>query len=253
VCRELARLAGPDHGDRSADWIRAVAAPALARVEASMSSSEDRHEQLLETRGVLFHLAGADGHDPGVLARARQLLDDTSADASLRAAATSVVAASATPEEHAQLEQRWRSAGTPQDELRFLNALVDAADPALFAHALELAATEVRTQNAPYLLRRAIDHPTLGAEAWALVAQRWDELAERFPSNSLPRMLEGIRGLTDSELAGSVESFLHDHPTPSGERQVHQHLERMWVTVGSAERVRAELDGSPGMLMYAQD
>jgi puromycin-sensitive aminopeptidase len=253
VCRELARLAGPDHRDRSADWIRAVAAPALARIEASMSSSEDRHEQLLETRGVLFHLAGADGRDPEVRARARPLLDDTSADASLRAAATSVVAASATPEEHAQLEQRWRSAGTPQDELRFLNALVDAGDPALFAHALELAATEVRTQNAPYLLRRAIDHSTLGAEAWALVAQRWDELAERFPSNSLPRMLEGIRGLTDRELAGSVESFLHGHPTPSGERQVHQHLERMWVTVDSAERVRAELSGSPGMLVYAPD
>jgi puromycin-sensitive aminopeptidase len=253
VGRELARLAGTEHGDRSARWIRAVAAPALDRVEQRMASSHDDHEHLLETRGVLFHLVGAEGRDEDVRARARDLLDDAKADASLRAAATSVVAASATAEEHSQLERRWRSASTPQDELRYLNALVDAADPVLFAHALELAATEVRTQNAPYLLRRAIDHPTLGAEAWALVATRWDELAERFPSNSLPRMLEGIRGVTDRDLAGSIESFLHGHPTPSGERQVHQHLERMWVTVEAARRVRDELADSPGMLVYAPD
>jgi puromycin-sensitive aminopeptidase len=180
--------------------------------------------------------------------RARLSLDDDAADAALRAAAIAVVAGSASVAEHADLERRWRSAATPQDELRYLNALVDTDDPTLFATTLELAATEVRTQNAPYLLRRAIDHPTLAAMAWEFVSTRWEELAERFPSNSLPRMLEGIRGISDDRVARAVEEFTTQHPLPSGTQQVAQHVERMWVTVAAARRARAELDRSPGML-----
>lgn len=245
--RELARLAGPDHRDTTTRMIASFAVPALARLEHAIASdaSDDRAR---EVRGVLFTLAGTDGGDAQVRARARALVQDLPDDPSLRAAAISVLAADATAAEHAELERRWRDASTPQDELRYLNALVDTDDPALFDRTLELAATEVRTQNAPYLLRRAIDHPSLGRLAWELISERWAELAERFPSNSLPRMLEGIRGITDADLAHSIEAFLHEHPLPSGERQVAQHQERMWVTVAAARRTRADLDRSPGML-----
>ena len=75
------------------------------------------------------------------------------------------MAACADAELHAQLEQRWRGASTPQEELRYLNALVDTPDTGRFDHALELAATEVRTQNAPYMLRRALTHPALDGRA----------------------------------------------------------------------------------------
>ena len=109
----------------------------------------------------------------------------------------------------------------------------------------------MRTQNAPYLLRRAIDHPTLGPTAWDFVARRWQELQERFPSNSLPRMLEGIRGTTDAEVADTIERFLDEHPTPSGAQQVAQHVERMRVGVAAARRARDDLDDSPGMLVHA--
>ncbi len=250
ACRELSRLAGPAHHDQVTALIAGLAAPALARCdqEAEQPTADDR---ALEVRGILFALAGADGDDPTVRGRARSLLDDDRADAALRAAAVSVVAASADGDEHADLERRWRAADTPQEELRYLNALVDTSDAALFARTLELAATEVRTQNAPYLLRRAIDHATLGPAAWRFVASRWDELGERFPSNALPRMLEGIRGITDAAAAAAIDGFLDEHPLPSGTQQVAQHRERMWVTVAAARRVRADLDRSPGMLGHA--
>ena len=130
---------------------------------------------------------------------------------------------------------------TPQEELRHLNALVDTPDPASFDRAVQLALSEVRTQNAPYLLRRAIAHPTLGAHAWRTVSSAWDVVTERFPDNSLPRMLEGIRGLSDTGVAREVESFVARHPVSSGDRIVAQHIERMWVTVVAADRVRSEL------------
>ena len=254
ICADLVRLGGPEHRTATAAFTASVAVPALARLDDRLDTEVgDGRERLEEVRGVVFALAGAEGGDPTVRSRARAVTDDDAVrvDASLRAASISVVAASATAEEHAELERRWRTATNPQDELRYLNALVDTEDPVLFAHSLDLAATEVRTQNAPYLLRRAIDHPMLGPTAWDFVARRWQELQERFPSNSLPRMLEGIRGTTDAEVAATIERFLDEHPTPSGAQQVAQHVERMRVGVAAARRARDDLDDSPGMLVHA--
>ena len=244
--RELARLAGPDHSEDAQALVRELALPALA----PLSSATTLDERLRDLRGVLFTLAGVDGADPGVRDQARSLWDATD-DAALRAAATSVIAASATPAEHAEIEQRWRDATTPQEELRRLYSLADTDRPELFAHALDLAMTQVRTQNAPYLLRRALDHPTFGVDAWTTIQTRWVEVVERFPSNSLPRMLEGIRLLTDTAAAEQIEAFLGAREELAASMQVTQHIERMWVTVSTAERVRAELDRSPGILGHA--
>ncbi len=74
-----------------------------------------------------------------------------------------------------------------------------------------------------------------------MVSSSWDTVTERFPDNSLPRMLEGIRGLSDTDTAREVESFVARHPVNSGDRIVAQHIERMWVTVVAAGRVRSEL------------
>ncbi len=247
AARELARLVGADHRMAAERFVAGVAVPALGKVDDALGRDprEPLRSRMLELRGVLFALAGADAADPAVRDRARRVIDDDAADSSLRAAAISVVASSATADEHADLERRWREADTPQHELRYLNALVDTDDPQLFAHALDLARTEVRTQNAPYLMRRAIEHPTLGPQAWRVVSSHWDELTGRFPSNSLPRLLEGIRGTTDDGTATAIAEFLDAHPTPSGERQVAQHLERMWVTVAAARRCRATLADTP--------
>jgi puromycin-sensitive aminopeptidase len=246
VARDVARLAGAAHRAASTGWIAAWGTEALDRLDGTADATDDPRR--VEVRSTLVALVGTEGADPALRARARHWLDDSTVDAELRAAAIAIVAASATAEEHADLERRWREADTPQDELRYLQALVDTEDPELFDRAVDLAVREVRSQNAPYLLRRAIDHPRLGGRAWATVAQRWDEVTERFPSNSLPRMLEGIRGTTDAAVAGSIEAFMARHPVPAGELQATQHVERMWVTVAAADRVRAAMGRAPGML-----
>ncbi len=53
----------------------------------------------------------------------------------------------------------------------------------------------------------------------------------------LPRMLEGVRSVTDPGLAGRISGFLADHPTEVGAQVVDQHLERMAVTVAAAARL----------------
>ena len=230
---------GPEHDASTCAAIVALAVPALARFDRLAEGDGEPTARELEVRGVLVAMLGVDGRDAATRERARAVFEHGGADASLTVAAISVVAAGATAAEHAELERRWRAAATPQDELRYLTALVDTDDVELFDHALALAVDEVRTQNAPYLLRRAISHPTLGARAWRSITDRWDLIGEKFPSNSLPRMLEGVRSICDRDTADHVESFLDAHPLPSGERTVAQHLERMWVSVVAAERTAA--------------
>jgi len=66
---------------------------------------------------------------------------------------------------------------------------------------------------------------------------------ERFPSNSIVRMLSGIRSVTDPALAADIEAFAAEHPVPQGDQTLQQCLERM--RVGVALRRRTHEDGPP--------
>jgi len=239
VARELHELAGPVHAGTVEELVRTAARPALAAAEAAAAANPD-NGAARECREVLFTLLGTVGADDEVRSRARTLWDDP-ADAALQAAAMHVVASSATVEEHAEIERRWRSAGTPQDEQRYLHALAETDQVALFVRTLDIAMTDVRSQDAPYLLRQMLGHPTLGGRAWEAVTTNWSELMDEYAAVSASRMLEGVRHTTDPDLAAQIADFLGEHPLTVAGRQVDQHLERMRVNVAVATSVRSEL------------
>ena len=93
--------------------------------------------------------------------------------------------------------------------MRFLYALADVRDPVQMARVLELSmSAEVRTQNAPFLIAACIANRDNGALAWRLVHERWDEMNERFPSNSIVRMMSGMRSVSRPR-AGRGHRGLH--------------------------------------------
>ena len=241
----LRRLVDPADLDDYRGWVRQLSTPALAfaaeRVDGADAAGRDLH-------AVLFGIAGVAGADPSTRRAARDLLAQKAGavDADLLASATGVVAADATAAEHADLLERWRAAENPQEEVRYLYALVDTPSQEDFEVSLDLVANEVRTQNAPYVLMRALSHPTLGAVAWRYLIDRWDDITERFPTNSLPRMLEGIRWLTDDAVAdpeakAGAPRFLAAHPLGSGDQLVRQSLELQAVHRALVERARPSI------------
>ena len=255
--RELYRLGFPQRSENDSALVISLTDPGLARVKETImsvaatdpqaegaSKAADARAQAQEIRGIIAPLRGTIGADEHVREHVRVIFDmgpvDATqppfVDASLRAAAIEVIGYTASVAEHEELRNRWRSATTPQDELRYLTALVDTDNPELLSLTLDLTLTEVRTQNAPYLLGRAIAHRSLGETVWTFVMNNWATIADRFPSNSLPRMLSGIRAVTSRSLAQQIESDLAGISLPSGQQQLEQHLERMWVSVGSADR-----------------
>ena len=121
--------------------------------------------------------------------------------------------------------------------IRWLGALADFRDPTVMKRVLDLSLTDdVRTQDAPLLLRRALANRDLGPMAWSFVATQWEAINRRLPSNSIARMLAGVRTLGDPETSAAVKSFFTDHDVPQGEKILAQHLEHLDVNVALRER-----------------
>ena len=100
---------------------------------------------------------------------------------------------------------------------------------------------EVRSQDGLFLLRRALANRHATSAVWAFVTSHWSELTTRFPSSTVPRMIDGIRGIADRTLATEVAAFLDAHPIEQGVTVIRQHRERMWVTVALGRRAASEL------------
>src|SRR5690606_14276304 len=107
--------------------------------------------------------------------------------------------------------------------IRHLYALADTPVPECFEKTLDLALGEVRAQDSGYLLRRALANPRHAGLAVEFVSRRWDDVQAKVPSSALVRMLEGVRTITDADLAADVVAFAEAHPLPSGSRVLAQH------------------------------
>jgi puromycin-sensitive aminopeptidase len=184
---------------------------------------------------MLVGLAGVLGDDAGVQAQCREWFDaagadPTAVDPELAAAATSVVAATGSADTYEQMRTRFLDAPTPQEQLRYLYALAEFDDEDLVLATCEFAmSSNVRTQNAPFLLRGAIANRRHGPAAWAFVRDHWDEALGRFPSSTIVRMIDSIKLLTTPELALDTARFFAEHPIEQSAKTLEQVLERQQV------------------------
>ncbi|MET0727062.1 MAG: M1 family metallopeptidase [Acidimicrobiales bacterium] len=252
-------LGGLDQLDRLLDGaarealqaqVRDLVGPALDDLGWDVREGDTDRDR--ELRGALIGALTALGADRDAQERVRELfaryrVKPETVEANVAAAVVRATAALATPEDLDALISGFRSSTTPQEELRFLYALADVRDPEQMAFVLDLAMTpEVRTQNAPFLIGACIANRDNAALAWRFVREHWDLMNERFPSNSIVRMLQGIRTVSERVFAEDVASFLADHPVPQGKQSLEQHLERMWVSVALREREQERLTAALG-------
>ena len=225
--------------------VAALVGPARAQLGAESAPGDDDRTRTL--RGVLLQAAALHADDGAAQERAAELLDrflqhPPSVDPSLASPALTVSATLGDLALHDRLVEHFRTAENPQDRQRLLYALARFRDPEALQRTLDLTLSgDVRTQDAPYVLGQTLANRDNGAAAWAFVAEHWDEMVQRFPANSLPRLVGGIRAVRDRGLADGIATFLDGHPLPQGELQVRQHIERMWVTVTLAEREAGRL------------
>ena len=247
--RGLGRIVGEDTTEAFQARVRSLVVPALERVGEPTDDESDLTSKL---RGLLVGAAGVLGNDVGTQARCREWYDASSRDATtvdpeLAAAATSVIASTGDVDTYDQMLERFRSGATPQEQLRHLYALTEFDDEALLMRTCEFAMSDdVKTQNAPFVLAQAIGNRHHGAAAWAFVRDHWDEANERFPTNTIVRMVSGVRLLNTPGAVDDAQSFFATHPIAQAAKTLEQILERQRVNAAlrtrDAERLAAELN-----------
>ncbi|MEN9824099.1 MAG: hypothetical protein RLZ04_2525, partial [Actinomycetota bacterium] len=126
--RGVGRLVEGEALDAFRSRVRALVTPALAGLGWEPVAGES--DLRAKLRGLLVGVLAVQGHDADAQARCRVILDSdpTSVDPELMAAAVNAVAAVGTDADFDRYLDAFRTASTPQDQLRYLYALAEFPD-----------------------------------------------------------------------------------------------------------------------------
>ncbi len=237
--RGLGRLLDDDAYPAFQSRVRALLAPVVADLGDPVDGEDDLRGKI---RGLLVGALAIQGDDAATQQRAAALYEQQEADPGsvhpeLVAAATSIVAVGGDAAMYESMLDGYRTAETPQDQLRHLYALAEFDAEPLVLRTCELAMSgEVKTQNAPFLLRSCIASRRHGAAAWTFVRRHWDEANAAFPNNSIVRMVDSVKLLTDERVAADVQAFFAEHPIEQSQKTLDQILERQRVNTALRAR-----------------
>jgi puromycin-sensitive aminopeptidase len=248
-CHQLARIVEDEQRAALEQRLRALFGAAVERSGWTVKPGES--ELASQLRGDLIGALGTVANESRTQERARELFtayekNSAAVDRNLVPALVAIVAHSGGAADYEKFSAKFKTAQTPQEETRYLFALGNFRDRQLIERTLRLTINgEVRTQNAPYLLRGMLLNRDGRAMAWSFMKAHWEELLRQYPDNSIPRMCEGIIGLVTRELAADAQEFFAKHPVKQGAKQMAQHLERLRVALACQERWRDFMRSSP--------
>jgi len=195
-----------------------------------------------QLRGELINALGTVAEDKTCQQRARELFaqyekEPESVERNLVPALVSIVAHTGGADDYEKFHAKFKNASTPQEETRYLFVLASFRQNDLIDHTLQMTINgEVRTQNAPYLMRGLLLNKDGRERAWSFMKAHWEDMLRQYPDNSIPRMCDGIIGLVTADLERDVRDFFARHPVKQGAKQMEQHLERLRIAVACKER-----------------
>jgi puromycin-sensitive aminopeptidase len=223
--------------------VQRCAGPIVARLGWETQPDED--PKLSETRGMLLGALGYYGGDQGVVAEAfarldRVLTNDGSVDPNVVPTVISLCARNGDAQVYERFDRERQEQPVPQMAQRLLRALGLFPETSLSTRTLEACLTgNIRNQDAPYLICGMLTNPASAETTWQFLRQRWDEVVERFPSNSIPRMLEGVAHIGSPIVANDIRSFFAEHQVSQAPQQIEQHLERLGIFQAYRDRQTA--------------
>jgi len=236
----LSRIAADSDRSGLEALVRDRIGPAVSRLGLAPVPGEG--ELQAQLRGELLRAMGTLGNDVEIQANAREIYasshaDPSVADPSVLAAAIAVLAHTGGGAEYAEFVGKFKAAGTPQEEQRYLYALAGFRDATLTQRTLQLTADgEIRTQDAPYVVRNLLMSVHARDLAWEFVKEHWARMERQYPLGSFRRMCEGIIGLATPSLEADVRQFFATRSVSLGGKTLDQYLEQLRIAVGFRER-----------------
>jgi len=241
----LRRMMGEDEREAIAAIVRDRMSS--IHIKLGWTPGPEESDRTRELRGMVLSALGVLGDVPEVQQEAERryagfLQARGSVDPNIVPALVSILAANGGQERYDAFWGAFKAATTPQEEQRYLFALAGFRDPALLdrtlAHTLD---GDVRSQDAPYLLRAVLANKAGCETAWEFTKRHWDEMMERYPESGITRMCEGVTSLTTPVLETEVREFFATHRVKQAGKQLDQHLERLHMGVLLREREAANL------------
>ena len=220
--------------------VRHRVGPAMERLSWEAQPGDDELERQL--RGDLLRALGTLGNDPEAQERARSLYaryreDEAAVDADVLPSLIAIVAAAGGESEYEEFLQRFKSARTPQEEQRYLYALAGFRQPDLIRRTLEKTTNgEVRSQDAPFVVRALLVSVYSRGLAWEYVKVNWETMARQYPGSAYRRMYEGVTALVSREWQQDVHDFFATRKIVLGGKTLEQYLEQLQIAVRFRER-----------------
>ncbi len=190
-----------------------------------------------QLRGDLLRALGTLGDDPEVQAEARRRYaryreDARALDPNVLPAVIATLAASGGEAEYVEFFDRFRRAATPQEEQRYLYALAGFRQPELLRRTLDRTIDgEIRSQDAPYVVRTLLAGVYARGLAWEFVKAHWQTMARLYPPSAYRRMYEGVTGLVSPAWEEEVGAFFRANRIELGGKTLEQYLEQLRVAV----------------------
>jgi puromycin-sensitive aminopeptidase len=244
-CHYLYRLLDSKQRASLQTFLRTLLGPITQKLGWDPHPGES--ELISQLRGELLSALGTLGNDPATQneakARYRQYRTSTSAvDRNVVPALVAILAHTGGRAEYEEFHTNVSTAKTPQEEQRYLFALAAFRPTDLLERTLTMTINgEVRTQNAPYLMRALLLNTDGRERVWKFMKQHWDEMTRLYPDNSIVRMCEGITALVTPALETDVQQFFTSHPVKQGAKTMEQHLEKLRIAVACKQREEPNL------------
>jgi puromycin-sensitive aminopeptidase len=226
-------------------FVRDRVGPAARRLGWAPRTGED--ELTRQLRGDLLRALGVLGNDRDIQAEARELYaraeaDESAVDPNVLPALIAILARAGGEAEYAEFRGRFRRAKSPQEEQRYLYALAAFRQPELIAQTLQHTLDgEIRSQDAPFVVRAVLASVWGRALAWEFVKGHWETMRRLYPPSAFRRLFDGVGALVRPEWEAEVRAFFPAHGIELGGKTLDQYLEQLRVGVRFREREAARI------------
>ena len=212
-------------------WVRQLLTPAAKDVGWTPKPGEPSDQS--SVRAQLMHALGYTARDPEVEVVARKLTeqamqDPSSVEHELLSAALSIAARDGDAALYDQVMARLKTAKTPEEQFIYQQMLTRFSDPKLLERTLEYAISpDVRSQDAPYVIRDVMRNPAGTRLTWDFARAHWSDVANLGGAFGGGVIVRATGSFCDASMRDEVKEFFVTHQSPASERGLKQSLERI--------------------------
>jgi aminopeptidase N/puromycin-sensitive aminopeptidase len=213
-----------------AAWIYKIFAPEYAKLGPPASRDSDNTRQL---RAELFSILGDYGHDPSILAQAREisaqyLADPGSVDATLGEAALSIAVQNGNAALFDRLQQIYETSATPEIQESALRLLTQFENPALIQRSLDYAVSgKVRNQDAAIQFTTAMGSGASREQTWKYIQNHWEKVEAQLTTEMGAKLVKSTSNFCSAQARDGVEKFFETHQVAASDRALAYATERI--------------------------